>query len=382
MPRDIALYIHVPFCRHKCPYCSFVSYDHREADTLLYLSALKKELIQSASGECVRSVYFGGGTPSLLSAKHIGEIILAISRLFAVDQAAEISLEANPGTVNREYLTAIRRLGVNRLSLGVQSLNDCELAMLGRIHTAAEARDAVQQARDSGFDNLSLDLIYGLPGQTLAGWQQTLDEAMTMRPEHLSLYSLTLEEDTPMWKAIKQGSWPGLDPDISADQYELAEDLLAAHGYGHYEISNWAMAGLECRHNLTYWRNLPYLGVGVAAHSYLDGHRLANTTSLDKYLADFSEETSAEPEMDEEINPELELAETAILGLRLCEGIDPADFRRRFDVDIRAYYRPQIEEMVEAGLLEQAEGRIRLTRRGRLLSNEVFWRFLPERIKA
>jgi oxygen-independent coproporphyrinogen-3 oxidase len=346
------------------------------------LNALKKELVQRAGGEHVRSIYFGGGTPSLLAAGHIGEIISAVSRLFAVDQAVEISLEANPGTVNREYLTAIRRLGVNRLSLGVQSLNDRELAMLGRIHTATEAMNAVQQARDSGFDNLNLDLIYGLPGQTLAGWRQTLDEAMTMRPEHLSLYSLTLEEDTPMWQAVKQGIWPALDPDASADQYELAGDYLAARGYGHYEISNWAKAGLECRHNLTYWRNLPYLGAGVAAHSYLDGHRRANTTSLDKYLADFSEETAAEPEMDDEISPELELAETAILGLRLCEGIDPDDFRRRFDVDIQAHYRPQIEEMVEAGLLEQAKGYIRLTRRGRLLSNEVFWRFLPERIKA
>ncbi len=377
MPHDIALYIHVPFCRHKCPYCSFVSYDHRKADIPLYLSALKKELTRRASGECIRSVYFGGGTPSLLSVKYLGEIISAISKLFAVDQAAEITLEANPGTVNRENLNAIGELGINRLSLGVQSLHDRELAVLGRIHTTSEAREAVRQARDAGFDNLSIDLIYGLPGQTVADWQQTLDEAMTMRPEHLSLYALTLEEDTPMWAAIKEGFLAGLDPDVSADQYEVAEDLLAAYGYGHYEISNWAMAGRECRHNLTYWRNLPYLGVGVAAHSYLDGHRLANTTSLDKYLAYFSEETTAKPGMDEEINPELELAETAILGLRLCEGIDPADFRRRFDINIQAHYQPQIEEMVEAGLLERDGGRIRLTRRGRLLSNEVFWRFLP-----
>jgi len=377
VPRDIALYIHVPFCRHKCPYCSFVSYDYRKDDISLYLSALKKELIRRAGGECIRSIYFGGGTPSLLSVKYVGDLISCISSLFTVDEAAEITIEANPGTINRAYLTAIRELGVNRLSLGVQSLNDRELALLGRIHTAAEVRDAVQHARSSGFDNLSIDLIYGLPGQTLSDWQHTLDEAITMRPEHLSLYSLTLEVETPMWRAIKEGSLPEIDSDVSADHYELAEDLLAAQSYSHYEISNWAVAGRECRHNLTYWRNLSYLGVGVAAHSYLDGHRLANTESLDKYLADFSRKSLPGPELDEEINPELELAETAILGLRLNKGIDLDDIHRRFDIDILVHYRQQVEEMVDAGLLEQADGHIKLTRRGRLLSNEVFWRFLP-----
>ncbi len=180
-----------------------------------------------------------------------------------------------------------------------------------------------------------------------------------------------------MWEAIKEGSLPEPDPDVGADHYELAEDLLAAQNYSHYEISNWSIDGRECRHNLTYWRNLPYLGVGVAAHSCLDGHRLANTKSLDKYLADFLGESSAVPELDEEINPELELAETAILGLRLCEGIDLDDIHRRFGIDLLVHYRQQVEEMVDAGLLEQTDGHIKLTRRGRLLSNEVFWRFLP-----
>jgi oxygen-independent coproporphyrinogen-3 oxidase len=376
--RDIALYIHIPFCRRKCLYCSFVSYDDREADIPLYLSALKKELIRRAGGECIRSIFFGGGTPSLIPAKDIGDLISVISTLFIMDEAAEITIEANPGTVDEAYLTAIRQPGVNRLSLGVQSLNNHELARLGRIHTAAEARDAVRLARGAGFDNLSLDLIYGLPGQTLTDWQHSLDDAVALGPEHLSLYALTLEADTPMWTAIKEGSLPEIDPDISADQYELAEDRLAAHGYSHYEISNWARPGRECRHNLTYWRNAPYLGAGVAAHSCIDGHRLANSKSLDKYMADFSGKTSPMPELDEEIGPELELAETVILGLRLGEGINADDIQSRFGIDILAHYRRQVEEMADAGLLEQADGHIRLTRRGRLLSNEVFWRFLPE----
>jgi oxygen-independent coproporphyrinogen-3 oxidase len=275
------------------------------------------------------------------------------------------------------YLTGIRELGVNRLSLGVQSLNDAELALLGRIHTAAEAREAVRFARGSGFDNLSIDLIYGLPGQTLCDWRKTLDEAIAMDLEHLSLYSLTLEADTPMWRAIEEDSLPDIDPDLSADQYELAEGLLAAHSYGHYEISNWARKGQECRHNLAYWQNLPYLGVGVAAHSYLDGHRFANTKSLDKYLADFSEKLPPVLDLDEEISHELQLAETVILGLRLGEGIDINNIKNRFGIDILTHYSRQVEEMADVGLLEQIDGHIKLTRRGRLLSNEVFWRFLP-----
>ncbi|MFC1953422.1 radical SAM family heme chaperone HemW [Chloroflexota bacterium] len=378
VPRNIALYVHVPFCRHKCPYCSFVSYDSREADIPLYVDALKNELIRRADGEYIRSIYFGGGTPSLLSVRYVGDLISTISSLFSLDKGVEITIEANPGTINRAYLAAIRELGVNRLSLGVQSLNDRELVLLGRIHTIAEARDSIQHARSAGFDNLSLDLIHGLPGQTLSNWQRTLEEAIMMRPEHLSLYSLALEVETPMGRALSEGSMTELDPDISADQYELAEDLLAAHGYTHYEISNWALPGSECRHNLTYWRNLPYLGVGVAAHSCLDGHRLANTKNLDKYLEDFSGKSALVPEMDEEISPELELAETVILGLRLGEGINPDDIHRRFGIDTVVHYRQQVEEMVQAGLLERADGYIRLTRRGRLLSNEVFWRFLPE----
>ncbi len=368
----------MPFCRHKCPYCSFVSYDDREVDIPLYLNALKNELIRRANRECIGSIYFGGGTPSLLPVKYVGDLISTISSLFTVSETAEITIEANPGTINRTYLTAIKELGVNRLSLGVQSLNDHELALLGRIHTAAEARDAIRHARDSGIDNLSIDLIYGLPGQILSDWQHTLEEVLTTRPEHLSLYALTLEEETPMGRAVRKGYLTELDQDASADQYELADDLLEAQGYSHYEISNWAINGYECRHNMTYWRNIPYLGLGVAAHSCLNGHRLANTKNLDKYLTDFLGTSLSVPELDEIINPELELAETIILGLRLGEGIDLDDIYYRFGIDILVYYRQQVEEMVHVGLLELAERHMKLTRRGRLLSNEVFWRFLPE----
>ncbi|MEK7354373.1 MAG: radical SAM family heme chaperone HemW [Chloroflexota bacterium] len=380
----IALYLHIPFCRRKCNYCSFVSYECRQADIAVYLKALKAELAQCADGESVSSIYFGGGTPSLLTAEQVGDLLTTIRSLFAVDKAPEITIEANPGTVDKAYLTAIRRLGVNRLSLGVQSLNDRELSLLGRIHSASEARQAVQYARSAGFDNLNLDLIYGLPKQSLSGWRQTLEEAIALKPEHFSLYGLTLEEGTPLWRTIEENVeeniLQAIDPDLSAEQYELAEDLLAASGYRHYEISNWAKPGYHCRHNLAYWQNRAYLGVGVAAHSCLNGHRLANTGDINKYMMTLAENLPFLPEMDEEIGAELELAETVILGLRLDEGVRVTDIKDRYGIDVLSYYHKQIEEMAEAGLLESSQGCLQLTRRGRLLSNEVFWRLLPDEV--
>ena len=374
---DIGLYVHIPFCRHKCNYCSFASYQSRETDIAVYLCALKAELAQRVDGRPMRSIYFGGGTPSLLSPEQLEDILAAIASLTAVDKAAEITIEANPGTLDAAYLTAVRGLGVNRLSLGAQSMNNRELDLLGRIHKAAEVQEAVHCARSAGFENLNLDLIYGLPRQGLADWQRTLDEAIAMMPEHLSLYALTLEVETPMWRAIKEKSLPDIDPDLSADQYEMAEDLLAAHGYRHYEISNWAEEGRECRHNMVYWQNRPYLGVGVAAHSWLDGHRMANTGNLDEYLAAFAGKRPLLPDMDEVIGLDLELAETVILGLRLEAGVDINSLKNRFGIDVLSYYSQPIREMVDSGLMKHTGEYIRLTRRGRLLSNEVFWRILP-----
>lgn len=375
MPHNIAVYIHVPFCRRKCNYCSFVSYEDREAEIPAYVSVLKKELARRGHGEGVCSVYFGGGTPSLLSAEQIGDILALVSSAFVVGEKVEVTMEANPGTVDMTYLADVRSRGINRLSLGVQSMNDDELLLMGRIHTRAEAADAVRFARDAGFDNLSLDLIYGLPGQTLPDWQNTLDEVLEMGPEHLSLYCLHLEAGTPMWAAIESKQIPDIDTDLSADQYELAEDMLSGHGYRHYEISNWAKPGKECRHNMIYWKCLPYLGAGVAAHSFINGRRLANPESLAEYLAANGLELEVDP--DKESSPELQLAEKIFLGLRLCDGISVDDINSHFGIDLMEYYSHQVEEIVEAGLLEFAGRQLRLTRRGRLLSNEVFWRFLP-----
>ena len=380
MSKDIGLYIHFPFCRRKCNYCSFVSYQGREADIPAYVNALKEELYLRTARQRVCSIYFGGGTPSLLSTKQLQDILSAIRLLFVVDGAAEITIEANPGTVYEPYLADVRTLGINRLSLGVQSLDDNELSLLSRIHTAAEARDAVSFSRSAGFSNLNIDLIYGLPGQTLEGWKNTLDGVVELNPEHISLYPLNLEDDVPMMLAIEQGEMLAIDPDNSADQYELAEDLLAEHGYRHYEISNWAVESFECRHNMVYWNNMSYMGIGVAAHSYMDGHRFANTIDIDKYLDAFSPNIGLTHEMDEQIGPEVELSETVILGLRLIAGVDLGAIRHRFGIDLLRRYNRQINELAGLGLLERDDQYMRLTRRGRLLGNEVFCQFLQEEI--
>ena len=375
---NIALYVHIPFCRRKCNYCSFVSYEGRDADIPAYVNALKEELALHATGQQVSSIYFGGGTPSLLYSEQMGDILSTIRSLFRVGDEAEVTMEANPGTFDEPYIAAISNLGINRLSLGIQSLNNDELALLGRIHTAAEARDAMRFVRDSGFTNVSLDLIYGLPGSRLADWKNTLEEVIELDPEHISLYPLTLENNLPMKTLIDLGELPALDPDDAADQYELAEDLLGEYGYHHYEISNWAKNGWECQHNLIYWQNMPYLGVGVAAHSYIDGRRLANTTDIDRYLYAFPSNASLATDTDEEIQVELKLSETIILGLRLSAGVCLDDINRRFGVDFLTQYSTQVDDLTSLGLLECDGKCIRLTRRGRLLGNQVFLRFLPE----
>jgi len=343
----------------------------------MYTRALEAELKTYAAGQRVRSVFFGGGTPSLLSVQQFDDLMRVIRSNFVLDASAEVTIEANPGTVDGGYLTAIRALGINRISLGVQSLDDADLTLLGRIHTAAEARDAVRFAREAGFANINLDIIYGIPGQTIDQWRAMINGIISLAPQHLSLYPLTLEGDEPLYNAIARGEVDALDADATADQYELAEKILKSHGYNHYEISNWSLAGHECQHNMVYWLGGDYLGVGVAAHSYMDGRRYANTPDLDKYLAFSGNQRTNICEMEERIGPEIELAEAVILGLRLTRGVDVSDIKGRFNVNLLDRYSDQVEELTALGLVECDDTSISLTSRGRLLGNEVFWRFLP-----
>ncbi len=399
----LGLYVHIPFCRAKCRYCDFNSYAGVESLVPSYVDALLAEMLRwrpLVADFTVTTVFIGGGTPSILPPAEVKRVLGTVRDSFRPDGRAparlapdaEVSLEANPGTVDVAYLKGLRRLGVNRLSLGVQSLRDDDLRLLGRIHTAAEAREAYQAARRAGFDNVNIDLIYGLPWQTLRDWRRTLKEAIALRPDHLSLYALTLEEGTPLAADVSSGRVPQPDPDLAADMYREAEAALAAADYQHYEISNWALPGRRCRHNLTYWRNEPYLGLGTGAHSSFGGFRFANTRAPREYIRGVEESAAREPAADgiasflaslahietsEETSRASAMAETVILGLRLVDGLPFEGFRRRFGLELTAAYGPQVEELEGFGLLERADGRLRLTPRGRLLGNEAFQRFLP-----
>ncbi|MGQ9573545.1 MAG: radical SAM family heme chaperone HemW [Dehalococcoidia bacterium] len=394
---SLAIYLHIPFCRAKCAYCDFNSYAGLETlipsyvDALIAEMALWREFTQHMS---VATVFLGGGTPSLLPLAMVKGIVTALRQHFRLVTHAEVSCEANPGTIDRLYVQGLRSLGINRLSLGVESFHANELRTLGRIHTPAQAREAYETARQAGFDNVNLDLIYGLPRQTMTAWQDTVREAIALRPDHLSLYALTLEDGTPLADDVARGRLPPPDADLAADMYLWAEETLAAAGYQHYEISNWALPDRQCRHNLTYWLNEPFLGLGAGAHSCFAGCRFANVTHPSRYIALVQESAEhggrfAQGIADflaglghiasaEQVTPARAMTETVVLGLRLVNGLPLKRFRRRFGREMLSVYGPQVEQLETKGLLEQANGCLRLTTRGRLLGNEAFQSFLPD----
>lgn len=376
-----ALYIHVPFCRRKCFYCDFASQPLATDRVGKYLYALEREakevLASWPPGWEVPSLYIGGGTPTCLEPADL-ERVLATAAAFPRAAGAEWTVEANPGTVDREKLALLRAAGVNRLSLGVQSFDDELLLFLGRIHTAAEARAAWELARAAGFDNLSLDLMYAIPGQTLSAWQKTLEQALTLAPEHVSAYSLAIEEGTEFGRRWEAGLLEPLPDDVDLAMYREVRQRLGEAGLAQYEISNFARPGRECRHNLVYWRNEPYLGLGPAATSYLGGERRTNFRNVEQYYQALAAGRSPVAER-EEATPELAMAETVILGLRLTGGISRERFRRRFQVDLAAVYPEAIRRLTAAGLLAADAQGLRLTPRGLPLANQVFLEFLPEK---
>lgn len=394
-----ALYVHIPFCLQRCTYCDFNTYSGLLALRVDYVEALRRELRTRAAlypQIVTTTLYFGGGTPSLLPLDMVGALIADARQHLALSHDAEITLEANPGTVDAASLAALREAGVNRLSLGVQSARDEELRLLGRIHTWDQTVRAVAAARQSGFDNLSLDLMYGLPEQTLAYWQTTLERILELAPEHLSLYALTVEPDTPLYRAIAEGKLPSPDSDLAADMYEVASEVLCAAGFWQYEISNWAR-GLRpaaaiwdrppggcaegigpwvSRHNLVYWRTQPWLGLGAGAYSWLDGRRWSNV----RHPVDYIKASQAGQWLDvdvEVISPALACGEMLMMGLRLAEGVADVDFRMRFGVGLDDSYGATIARLAETGLVLWDGQCLRLSPRGRLLGNQVFGAFLP-----
>ncbi len=388
MTRPFSLYLHIPFCRHRCAYCDFNTYTGLDDLKEAYAQALAAEVHQMAAvaredRPPVHTVFFGGGTPSLISPAALAQIVQSVRDHFDLLPGAEISLEANPGTVDDAYLEALRALGVNRLSFGMQSANRAELALLEREHNFQAVADAVAMARAAGFDNVSLDLIYGLPDQSLSAWEHSLRAALDLAPDHLSLYCLTIEQGTPMHRWLQQGHIAAPDPDLAADQYEAACALLDAGGWEHYEISNWARPGRACRHNLTYWRNGDYLGLGAGAHGHAAGYRYAVVKQPRVYIRRLRDGRPAHFPLSaavadaHQIDEQEAMADTIITQLRLLhEGVDQAAFRRRFGRDVRDVYGKTVDKLLRWELLQERERRLLLTRRGWFLSNQVFYRFM------
>ena len=381
----VSLYLHIPFCHTRCYYCDFNTYAGILPLREPYVRALLTEigiagkLAQHPDGSPrrTRTTFFGGGTPSLLTVKQIARLLDACRQAFAVDSDAEITLEANPGTLSAEQLAGLRAAGVNRLSMGAQSFDAELLKTLGRIHTPEEITQALHNARTAGFTSINLDFMFGLPGQTMRHWQETLDQALSLHPEHLSLYSLIIEEGTPFYTWTHEGRITPGDEDLCADMYEYADERLQAEGYENYEISNWALPGHASQHNLTYWRNLPYLGMGAGGHSFFGGRRFSNVLDPQEYIRLLKNQQRPEAE-GERVERAQEMSETAFLGLRTAIGLHLPAFEQRFGEPFADFAGERLRVVEEAGLLEQKEGWLRLSKRGRLLGNEVFLRLLPD----
>ena len=331
----------------------------------------------------IHTIFFGGGTPSLMPAVTIGTILDTVHRAFDLAPTAEISLEANPGTVAKTYLSTLKAAGINRLSFGVQSAIASELALLEREHDFAAVEEAVRLARTVGLDNFNLDLIYGVPGQTLASWEKSLRAVLALRPSHLSCYCLTIEPGTPIQRWLTNGRINPPDPDLAADQYALTCQILAENGYMHYEISNWSLPGLECQHNLTYWRNLPYLGMGAGAHGFAGGYRYALVKQPRSYIRRLSQEMprhyplSAAVANYHAVDSREGMSDTVITQLRLLnEGLDLAAFERTFGQTLDEAFKGTASQLQDWGLLRQENGRLLLTPKGYFLSNQVFYRFM------
>ncbi len=380
------IYLHIPFCRSRCSYCDFATDIYRDAGGVTtYVEALVREInlfrsgkveqveqVEQGGTKTVDTIYFGGGTPSLLMPEQVEAILKAVNKKFSLLSGAEITMEMNPATVTPETLREFRSLGVNRASFGVQTFNDRLLKLLARAHDANDARQTFAMLRDAGFDNISFDLIAGLPGQTLADWEQNLNEAITMQPEHLSLYLLEIHEGTPLAEQVRSGRQPQPDDEIAAEMYEFMLDKLATAGYEQYEISNFSRPGFESRHNSKYWTLDPVLGFGVSAHSFDGQQRYANERDTAKYVEMIENRGSAEV-----MREDIDLAsEFVFLGLRMETGIDLPRFSDRFGFDLIRKYEAEIERLTGDGLVENTANSLRLTRKGKLFSNEVFSVFI------
>lgn len=364
------LYIHIPFCVKKCSYCDFVSYCSRLGESDAYIDALIREMSQF-SGEAVDTIFIGGGTPTVLSTKQLERVCSAVFANFSVGADYEFSIEANPGTIDYEKARCLVNSGVNRISLGVQSFNDSELEFLGRIHNSATACDTVKEVNRAGFSNINIDIMTGLPYQNTEKLTHTLDAAVQLPVKHISAYSLIVEEGTPLCRDYDKGLFelPGEDSDRA--MYAMTAEYLKSRGFNQYEISNFAMPGFECAHNIKYWECREYFGIGAAAHSYVNGVRYENTPELGEYI-------SGKFRLADEVRLSRNdmIFEFIMMGMRMNKGISEAEFARRFGMQIDELYKKQLDKFAAGGFIERVNGQIRFTDAGRDVSNSVLCEFI------
>lgn len=374
MKDKISLYIHIPFCIRKCLYCDFPSFSGMESVFDDYVRMLCREIDETYSdyrGMEVKSIFVGGGTPSVLPPALLGRISDKIFSRFDVDSKAEITIETNPGTLDAKKLGEMKSMYFNRLSMGLQAWQDRLLKKLGRIHTADEFETNFLQARDAGFKNINVDLMFALPAQSLDDWQETLEKVMKLRPEHISAYSLIIEEGTPFFDMFDRGELKEIDEVTDRKMYYLAKEMLSDKGYKQYEISNFAKEGFECYHNKVYWRTEEYQGFGLGAHSYAGGVRFHNTYDMKEYLR--GEGFRLDKEF---LSLQEKQEEFMFMGLRMNEGVSEAEFLRRFGESMDSVYGDEIKELISEELLVKKDGRLSLTDRGVDISNSVFEKFI------
>lgn len=384
--RELELYIHIPFCIRKCAYCDFLSAPSTETVRKAYVDALCREIRLSGEEQkdaLVTSAFIGGGTPSVLTARQTEQILEALGDAFRIRSDAEISMEVNPGTTDRDRLSSYKKNGINRLSIGLQSANDNELQVLGRIHDYAAFQRTFQEARQAGFTNLNVDLMAAIPGQTLRSYEESLKKVLSLQPEHISAYSLILEEGTPFYEWYQEGKGQTDHPALPEEEeerrmYERTHELLTAEGYHRYEISNYAKPDRECRHNIGYWKRKEYLGLGIGAASLIRETRFTNIRNLTEYIACIRGGGQLEQirENYERLGKQNQIEETMILGLRMEQGVSLAEFEQRYGVSMMELYRKVIEKYTGYGLLNCQDGYLHLTERGISVSNVILADFL------
>ncbi|NCO24204.1 MAG: coproporphyrinogen III oxidase [Candidatus Infernicultor aquiphilus] len=376
---NLGLYLHFPFCKSKCHYCDFNSYPLKNDDQVLsYISALYKEIAmyaQKLNHSTIKTIYLGGGTPTMLSGDLIYNILNFCKDNFKIDDNAEITIEANPGTLDKKKLERLNKAKINRISLGAQSFNDSLLKKLGRIHTAQDIIDSYSKAREAGFNNINMDIMFALPDQTFIDFKNTMKKAVSLKPDHLSLYNLTIEEGTKFLESYKEGKLNLPTEDEEYDMYSWAIKFLAENNFEHYEISNFARPFKRSIHNQIYWYNQPYLGIGAGAYSFIKGYRYMNYKDPVRYIKEINN-GKLPLDSGEKLSLRKRMSETIILGLRTKDGINYRKFKVRFKVNIEKLFNQQIYKLINLGLLRKDNYKIQLTKKGLFLANNVFREFV------